>query len=103
MTDIYPGLKVRCVREPRHYGPDASGDVLPTAGSIYTVRVVLPDGGVRLAEIINRHRRGSFADGAIGVDEPYFAMDYFILIRDDEHSIEIFRKIDKEVFNRVDA
>lgn len=101
MTEaIGPGMKVECINATPK--PDSGGWTPPTLGAIYTVAEVgkfhpyYPDGiEVRLVEIKNRARGGVWDGYDVGYD-----IDRFRPIRDDQHSIEVFRKIDADVFSK---
>lgn len=95
MSDpLAPGDKVECVRQPvGGYGCET----VPVVGSVYTVRemTVADDGvGLRLVEIVNEQLL--YRDG---MAECSFNIHYFRPLRNRSADIEIFRELDRKVFN----
>ena len=99
MSDpLEPGMKVECVRQPvGGYGCET----VPVVGSVYTVREMTISGddvALRLVEIVNK--RLPYRDG---MAECCFAVRDFRPLRNRSTDIEIFRRIDADVFNKVRA
>jgi len=97
------GDKVVCAHEispKRFYG----WETLPQFGAVYTVREVFAGSGgrigIRLVEIVNQP-----GDYQGGIMECGFNYRNFRPVEKPkrETSIEIFRKIDRDVFGKVDA
>jgi len=99
MSDpLAPGDEVECIRQPvGGYGCET----VPVVGSVYTVREMMAfdEGiGLRLVEIVNA--RLLYLNG---VNECAFAINYFRPLRNRSTDIEIFRRIDADVFEKVRA